>query len=133
MISANQRRSALCSVLSAKASGDPQLTHVATSGGCRVELHGPSGMMVSLDVAAAGVSVVARTPSPAPDAGSTEIRDRLGVELERGWIWDDVTAESADELAHLLLKHVRRRVADAQIEPELHRDARQSPGSEVPE
>ena len=42
-----------------------------------------------------------------------------------------MTAESADELAKLLIKHLRRRVAHANIEPELHKDARESPDSSV--
>ena len=127
------RRSALCKALAAKTSADARLRHAAAGDGCRVALSGPDGVLATLEVVAEGVSVVARTTSPAPDAGATEIRDRLGVDLESGWNWDDVTAESADELAHLLLKHLRRRVEHARIEPELHEDARASPGSEVVE
>src|SRR5262245_23079258 len=109
------RRRALCEALAAKASGDARLMHVAAGDGCRVALRGKDGVLATLEVTDGEVSLIARTTPPAPDAGASEIRDRLGIDLEHGWNWDDVTAESADELAKLLIKHLRRRVAHANI------------------
>jgi hypothetical protein len=54
--------------------------------------------------------LTARSGSDHESAGVAEIRDRLGVELGRGFAWDDSVCASADELAGLLLKHMRRRL-----------------------
>jgi hypothetical protein len=52
-------------------------------------------------------------------AGLAEIRDDLGVKLAGGFDWDDSVCASADELAGLLLKHMRRRLKTvSEVSPE---------------
>jgi hypothetical protein len=52
-------------------------------------------------------------------AGTALIHDILSVNLTTGFNWDDACCDTADELAYLLTKHMRRRLkAVTELEPE---------------
>ena len=77
----------------------------------------PQGSEALLDVRPERVSVTTRSADLHPDAGNSTIVDDLGIDLTEGYLWDDVLCESADELAELLVKHMRRRTKEADPEP----------------
>ncbi|MFL5384172.1 MAG: hypothetical protein ACJ8GN_16755 [Longimicrobiaceae bacterium] len=63
--------------------------------------------------------LIARSGTDHQSAGKAEIRDDLGVRLETGFAWNDSVCSSANELAGLLLKHMRRRLkAVAEVTPD---------------
>jgi len=75
---------------------------------------GPSSVMrVSSD----GVVVTTRSGGLHGDAGESEIVDTLGIDLGADFSWDNVRSESADELAQLLVRHMRRRMRESDPEP----------------
>jgi hypothetical protein len=83
-----------------------------------LRLVGKGSPEVRLRVRADAADLTARSGSDHPSAGKAEIRDALGVELAKGFAWDDSVCSSADELAGLLLKHMRRRLkAVAEVTP----------------
>jgi hypothetical protein len=77
----------------------------------------PNGAEALLDVRPERVSVTTRSADLHPDAGSSTIVDELGIDLSESYQWDDVRCESADELADLIVKHMRRRTKEADPEP----------------
>lgn len=84
---------------------------------CVLRLESPHGPVSVLRVSIDEVTVTTHSNGLHADAGTSEIVDELGVDLSNGYTWDAVACESADELAHLLVKHMRRRVRDADPEP----------------
>ena len=85
--------------------------------GCMVRYTSARGSEALLDVRVGRVSVTTRSGDLHPEVGSSTIVDELGVDLSDGYLWDDVICESADELAELLVKHMRRRTKEADPEP----------------
>jgi len=84
-----------------------------------IRLVGMGSPEVHLRVGAHATALTARSGSDHLAAGVAEIRDDLGVELETGFAWDASVCTSAEELAGLLLKHMRRRLkAVAEVAPE---------------
>jgi hypothetical protein len=80
-----------------------------------MRLVGTGSPEVRLRLDAHAATVTARSGS----AGVAEIHDDLGVELETAFAWDASVCASAEELAGLLLKHMRRRLkAVAEVTPE---------------
>jgi hypothetical protein len=86
--------------------------------GCVLRLSSPRGPVSVLDISSDEVTVTTHSNGLNADAGTSQIVDELGVDLSGGYVWDAVRCESADELAHLLVKHMRRRVRDADPEPQ---------------
>jgi hypothetical protein len=95
---------------------DPVKTNGDGDGGT-VRYTSPRGSEALLDVRPERVSVTTRSADLHPDAGNSTIVDDLGVDLSAGYLWDDVSCDSADELADLLVKHMRRRTKDVDPEP----------------
>jgi hypothetical protein len=75
-----------------------------------VHLVGRTTPQVTLVVGERGADVQTRGTE---HAGEAFIHDCLSVDLSRGYRWDDAVCASADELAHLLLKHMLRRLDSA--------------------
>jgi hypothetical protein len=75
-----------------------------------MRLVGGGSPEVRLRVRVDSADLTARSGTDREHAGRGEIRDRLGVRLADGFAWDDSECASADELAGLLLKHMRRRL-----------------------
>ena len=91
-------------------------THGGGEGGT-VRYTSPHGSEALLDVRPERVSVTTRSADLHPHAGNSTIVDDLGIDLSEGYHWDDVSCETADELADLLVKHMRRRTKEAYPEP----------------
>jgi hypothetical protein len=85
--------------------------------GGTVRYGSPRGSEALIDLRPERVSVTTRSADLNPDAGNSTIVDDLGIDLSEGYRWDDVSCESADELADLLVKHMRRRTNEADPEP----------------
>jgi hypothetical protein len=85
---------------------------------CVVRLSSPRGPISTLEISGDEVTVTTSSNGLNADAGTSQIVDALGVDLTSGYTWDAVHCESADELAHLLVKHMRRRVREADPEPQ---------------
>jgi len=75
-----------------------------------LRLVGTGSPEVHLRVRTDAAHLTARSGNDHPKAGHGEISDQLGVALGAGFAWDDTVCDSADELAGLLLKHMRRRL-----------------------
>jgi hypothetical protein len=75
-----------------------------------LRLVGAGSPEVKLRVQSNAADLMALSGSDRASAGKGEIHDSLGVELADGFAWDDSVCASADELAELLLKHMRRRL-----------------------
>lgn len=75
-----------------------------------LRLVGAGSPEVHLRVATDAADLTASSGSDHPKAGRGAISDTLGVALDAGFAWDDSVCDSADELAGLLLKHMRRRL-----------------------
>jgi hypothetical protein len=106
-----QNRSAAASDLETLRAADGRLE-------CMIRLSSPHGPVSILRISNDAVTVTTQSNGLHADAGESEIVDELGVDLSTGYVWDDVLCVSADELAHLLVKHMRRRIRDADPEPE---------------
>ena len=98
-----------------------EIDHAGEGNRCALRFTARSGAIAELRVGPGRVIVTTRSAGLESSAGDSEIVDRLGVDLTRGYVWDDVHCESADELAGLLLKHLYRRVEDADPEPRIAR------------
>ena len=85
--------------------------------GGTVRYTSPHGSESLLEVRPERVSVTTRSADLHPHAGNSTIVDDLGVDLSEGYRWDDVSCTSAEELADLLVKHMRRRTKEADPEP----------------
>lgn len=70
----------------------------------------PAGPRAVLVVGEQGATVNAY--SGADPGGASRLEDRLNVDLARGYLWDDVEFDDADDLAHHLVKHMRRRLRE---------------------
>ena len=90
----------------------------APEDGCVLRLKSPKGPVSVLRISYDEVTVTTHSNGLHADAGTSEIVDELGIDLSNGYAWDAVLCEDADELAHLLVKHMRRRVRDADPEPQ---------------
>jgi len=88
--------------------------HIA---GFSVRMVSPRGPSSVLRVSSDGVVVTTRSGGLHGDAGESEIVDTLGIDLSQDFSWDNVRSESADELAQLLVKHMRRRMRESDPEP----------------
>ena len=84
---------------------------------CVLRLSSTHGPVSVLEISSDEVTVTTRSNGLHADAGTSEIVDVLGIDLSNGYAWDAVDCESADDLAYLLVKHMRRRVRDADPEP----------------
>lgn len=108
----------LCASLQSRSGYASDLEIVEGGGpGCVIRLSSPRGPVSILRVSPDAVTVTTQSNGLHADAGTSEIVDELGVDLSAGYIWDAVRCDSADELAHLLVKHMRRRVRDADPDP----------------
>jgi hypothetical protein len=109
----------LCAALQDRSAQRADLEIVGDGGEpCIVRLSSPRGPVSTLEVSGDEVTVTTHSNGLNADAGTSKIIDELGVDLSSGYMWDAVQCESADELAHLLVKHMRRRVRDADPEPQ---------------
>jgi hypothetical protein len=108
----------LCEALQERSAQRDDLEVVGDGHGCVLRLSSPRGPVSVLEVSSDVVTVTTHSNGLNADAGTSEIVDELGVDLSTGYAWDAVRCESADELAHLLVKHMRRRVRDADPEPQ---------------
>ena len=75
-----------------------------------LRLVGAGSPEVKLRIQSNAADLMALSGSDRASAGKGEIHDSLGVELADGYAWDGSVCASADELAGLLLKHMRRRL-----------------------
>jgi|GEM_PF-3351172 len=75
-----------------------------------VHLAGPGTPTVKLHIHVQTTNLIAHSGSDHASAGDGTIHDRLGVHLGDAFAWDASVCDSADELAGLLLKHMRRRL-----------------------
>ncbi|HSU17022.1 hypothetical protein [Longimicrobium sp.] len=75
-----------------------------------LRLIGAGSPEVLLRVWTNSADLTARSGADHLSAGRGEISDSLGVALDSGFAWDASVCDSADELARLLLKHMRRRL-----------------------
>jgi hypothetical protein len=82
-----------------------------------VRITSPRGPVAVMQVSNDGVTVTTRSGGLHRDAGETEIVDTLGINLRVDFSWDDVLSETADQLAQLLIKHMRRRIRESDPEP----------------
>jgi hypothetical protein len=71
------------------------------------------GAQVRLDICVIGANVVARSGLASVLVGSAQIEDRLTTNLTNGFDWDGASFDSSDEMAYILFKHMRRRLAAA--------------------
>lgn len=114
----HDRLRALCDALEALAEEVSALEHIPLKAddesGCSFRYQSDGGGVVHLQVTDGRVTATTKAHS---NAGDSVTRDILGIELEKGFIWDGVEAESAEELAGLLLKHLYRRSDHAAPEP----------------
>jgi hypothetical protein len=109
----------LCAALQDRSAQRDDLEIVGDEGpNCVVRLSSPRGPVSTLEISSDEVTVTTHSNGLNADAGTSKIVDELGVDLSSGYAWDAVLCESADELAHLLVKHMRRRVRDADPEPQ---------------
>ena len=84
-----------------------------------LHLVGAGSPAVMLRVRTHDAHLTAQSGDDHQKAGNAVINDRLGVGLADGYHWDDAACASADELAWLLLKHMRRRLkAAGEVAPE---------------
>lgn len=88
-------------------------------GSCVIRLTSPRGAISVLEVSPAGVTVTTRSNGVHAEAGESRIVDRLGVDLTTRYAWDHAACNSAEELADLLVKHMRRRVKEADPDPKI--------------
>jgi hypothetical protein len=86
--------------------------------GLVLRLSSPRGPFAVPSISMVGVTVTTSSGGLHADAGNSEIVDTLRIDLRSTYAWDDVACDSAEELAHLLVKHMRRRIRDADPEPE---------------
>ncbi|MGE0161069.1 MAG: hypothetical protein AB7T31_16860 [Gemmatimonadales bacterium] len=110
----------LCAALENRSEGMGDLEIEWSRGGmpeCRVRLVSPRGPVAVMTLSHSQVTVTTRSGGLHADTGESEIVDNLGIDLTAGFSWDHIECESADELARLLVKHMRRRMRDADPEP----------------
>jgi hypothetical protein len=111
----------LCAALEAKSSAAPDMEFHPTAEypvGLVIRLSSARGPFAVLSVSMVGVTVTTSSGGLHADAGDSEIVDTLRIDLSSDYSWDDVACDTADELAHLLIKHMRRRIRDADPEPQ---------------
>ena len=93
-----------------------------------LRLAGAAGRQAVLTVGPHKADVTASSGDGDARAGGTIIHDVLAVRLTDGFAWNDAFRGTADELAYLLLKHMRRRLkAAGEHSPDLVNDAGRQP------
>lgn len=84
---------------------------------CTLRLKSNGGAVSVLEVSSDLVTVTTRSGDRDSHAGRSEIIDRLGIDLSKGFAWNAAQCESPGELADLLVRHMHRRVKDADPHP----------------
>jgi CheY-like chemotaxis protein len=115
----DERVRRLCDALRERSarSGDLEVVPTDEGSSFAVRLVSSLGPIATMRVSRAGVTVTTGSGGLLSSAGDARTIDTLGVDLSAGFRWDAVQCETADELAYLLVKHMRRLVRDADQTP----------------